>query len=173
MHPEPLRKHHGESEAPAPLPGAARMAPDMRLTVYLVLAARRWRTMLDERLRPLGQSAARMEAMWVIAYAPPRSPQIEIARRIGIEGATLTRMLDMLEAEGMVARLADPQDRRSKHIRLTDAGRAALADILAVAHTLRTEMLDGIAPVAIDGANDFLAMLLTHFDEGFVPPPAA
>jgi len=156
-----------------PVTSEGGLTSDVRLTIYMVLAARRWRSMLDEKLRPLGQSAARMEAMWSIAYTPPLSPQIEIARRIGIEGATLTRMLDTLEAEGLVERQTDPQDRRSKHIRLTDAGKDALADIMAVAHGLRTQMLEGIAPPAIDEANDFLALLLTHFDEGFVAPPAA
>ena len=38
---------------------------EIRLTVALVLAGRRWRSALDEALRPLNQSAARMEAPWL------------------------------------------------------------------------------------------------------------
>lgn len=99
-----------------------RLTSKLRLTIQMVLIARRWRSLLDDHLRPLGQSAARMEAMATIAYAPPSTPQIEIAKSIGIEGATLTRMLDSLEGDGLVERLPDPSDRRTKHIRLTDAG---------------------------------------------------
>lgn len=146
------------------LPARAGFSPSMRLTVQLVLIARRWRSLLDDRLRLIGQSSARMEALWAIAYTPPQSPQIEIARRIGIEGATLTRMLDTLEAEGLVERVPDPSDRRSKHIRITDEGKAVLAEIIAIAGDLRTTLVDGISGPAIDEANDFLADILARLE---------
>ena len=68
-----------------------------------------------------------MEALANIAYFPPDATQVEIANRIGIERATLTRMLDTLEADGLIERLADPADRRTKRIRLTKAGEAGNA----------------------------------------------
>src|SRR6187402_3373280 len=37
--------------------------PDIRLTINLVLVARRWRSLMDDRLRLVGQSSARMEAL--------------------------------------------------------------------------------------------------------------
>jgi MarR family transcriptional regulator for hemolysin len=150
-----------------PLDPEAGLNPSLNLTIQMVLAARRWRSLLDDRLRPIGQSAARMEAMSAIAHAPPHSPQIEIARRIGVEGATLTRMLDSLAADGLVERLADPSDRRTKHLRLTEAGRSALAEISAIAEDLRLRLLEDVDAPTIDQANDFLAMLLTRFDVGF------
>lgn len=144
--------------------------PPLRLTIDMVLAARRWRALLDDRLRPLGQSAARMEAMAVISRSPPGSAQIEIARRIGIEGATFTRMLDALEADALVERRPHPTDRRTKHIRLTAAGEAALAEILAAADRLRTQLLLGIERSEMERANAFLDMLLTRM-EGGLPEP--
>lgn len=152
------------TSASARLTEEARLSPRMRLTVQLVLIARRWRSLLDDRLRLIGQSSARMEALWAIAYTPPQSPQIEIARRIGIEGATLTRMLDTLEAEGLVERVPDPSDRRSKHIRITDEGKAVLEEIVAIADELRTTLVKGIAGSAIDEANDFLAEILGRLE---------
>lgn len=140
--------------------------PPLRLTIDMVLAARRWRALLDDRLRPLGQSAARMEAMAVISRSPPGSAQIEIARRIGIEGATFTRMLDALEADALVERRPHPTDRRTKHIRLTAAGEAALAEILAAADRLRTQLLLGIERSEMERANAFLDMLLTRMEGG-------
>jgi MarR family transcriptional regulator for hemolysin len=145
----------------------AKLNPNLRLTVQMVLIARRWRSLLDERLRPLGHSSARMEAMSTIAYAPPFSQQIELAKRLGVEGATFTRMLDSLEAAGLVERLADPSDRRANRIRLTKTGEAALAEITTLAERLRAHLLEGIAPPAIDGANAFMAKLLARLDEDF------
>jgi len=75
-------------------------------------------------------------------------------------------MLDSLEADGLVERLADPADRRTKHLRLTDAGKAALAEINAIAENLRFRLLAEIDAATIDQANGFLAMLLVRFDEG-------
>jgi len=148
------------------LAGEGRVTPSLRLTIYMVLAARRWRSLLDEHLRPIGQSAARMEAMWAIAYVPPRSPQIEIARLIGIEGATMTRMLDSLETDGLIARRADPADRRSKHIQLTAAGALALQQILDIADALRARLLTGVEENELTEANGFIGMLLDRFETG-------
>lgn len=46
---------------------------------------------------------------------------------------TMTRMLDRLEAKGLVERLPDGEDRRRTRIRLTAAGGAAAAPLVAEA----------------------------------------
>lgn len=140
--------------------------PEIRLTVQLVIAARRWRSLLDERLRQIGQSAARMEALAAIINSPWPSAQVDIAKRLRIEGPTMTRMLDTLEADGLVERLPDPNDRRTKQLRVTPQGEAVLRDIFAVADALRDRLLDGLSDEAIDGLNDQLAMLLARLDAG-------
>lgn len=144
---------------------------DIRLTINLVLVARRWRSLLDERLRAIGQSAARMEAMSAIVNSPSLSAQVDIAKRLRIEGPTMTRMLDTLENDGLVERLPDPTDRRTKQLRLTPAGEAALKDIFAITDELRDRLLDGISADEIDELNGFLTMLTGRLDEG-LPPPA-
>src|SRR5690606_20567903 len=61
---------------------------EIRFTVQLVLVARRWRALLDEKLRPIDQSSARMEAMSAIMNSPGPNSQIDIAKRLRIEGPT-------------------------------------------------------------------------------------
>lgn len=162
------------SRADGSRPGAGTpLPPPLRLTTDIVLAARRWRALLDDRLRALGQSAARMEAMAVISRSPPGSAQIEIARRIGIEGATFTRMLDALEADGMVERRPHPTDRRTKHIRLTPAGQSALAEILELASRLRAQLLTGIDPSQMDRTSALLETLLERMEQGLPDPDGA
>ena len=140
--------------------------PKFRLTVQIVLAARRWRSMLDEILRLIGNSAARMEALSTIDRAPWLSAQVEIANRMGIEKPTLTRMLDMLEAEKLVERLPDPCDRRAKLIRLTPEGETMLAAASQVANDLRAVLLDEFDEEDIVHFNRFAERLLTRFDKG-------
>jgi MarR family transcriptional regulator for hemolysin len=139
---------------------------DIRVTVNLVLVARRWRSLLDERLRAVGQSSARMEALAAIVNSPWPSAQVDIAKRLRIEGPTMTRMLDTLEADGLVERLADPTDRRTKQLRLTPAGEKVLEGIFAIADDLRDRLLDGVEPATMDELNTFLVMLTGRLDAG-------
>lgn len=138
--------------------------PEMLLTISLVLAARRWRSLLDEKLRPINQSAARMETMAAILHSPDLSPQVDIAKRLRIEGPTLTRMLDSLEADGLVQRLPDPSDRRTKQLRLTEEGKAALEEIFGIADDLRTRLLEGFSLKQIEEVNDFCSELVERLD---------
>ena len=53
-----------------------------------------------------------------------RRTQHELARAVGIEGPTLTRHLDGLEAAGLVVRRRHPVDRRAIQVELTARGEA-------------------------------------------------
>ena len=144
---------------------------DIRMTVNLVIVARRWRSLLDDRLRAIGQSSARMEALAAIINSRSLSAQVDIARRLRIEGPTMTRMLDTLEKDGLVERLADPADRRTKQLRLTGAGEKALAAIFEIADEMRDRLLDGLEPEKIEELNALLSGLSARLDAG-LPPPA-
>lgn len=48
--------------------------------------------------------------------------QSELARMVGIKGATLTHHLDRLEHEGLVTRTRSTTDRRAIRVRLTTTG---------------------------------------------------
>ena len=139
---------------------------EIRLTINLVIAARKWRSLTDEKLRLVGQSSARMEALAAICNSPWPSSQIDIAKRLRIEGPTMTRMLDTLEADGLVERIADPADRRSKHLRLTPAGEAELQKIFAIVDELRERLIADVPPEQVDQINAFLMMLTARLDAG-------
>jgi MarR family transcriptional regulator for hemolysin len=143
----------------------AKVDPQWRLMVQMAWAARKWRILLDQRLREIGQNGARMEALANIAYFPPEATQVQIANRIGIERATVTRMLDSLEADGLVERLADASDRRTKRIRLTEAGANALKDIQEIVVDLRATLLNDISSSALDQTNTFLSEMLINLDK--------
>jgi MarR family transcriptional regulator for hemolysin len=164
---KPARKGRGESSYAVYRVGGT--TPEIRFTVQLVLAARRWRSLLDEHLRPIQQSSARMEAMSAILNSPPLSAQVDIAKRLRIEGPTLTRMLDTLEKDGLVERLPDPADRRTNKLRLTPAGERALEEIFEIVDVLRARLLDGASPEMIEQGNEFLGGLLDKLDAGLPP----
>jgi DNA-binding MarR family transcriptional regulator len=60
----------------------------------------------------------------------------ELAERLHVSRATITALLDGLEAEGLVARRPDPADRRARRVALSRAGRARAREI-APTHAAR------------------------------------
>jgi DNA-binding MarR family transcriptional regulator len=61
----------------------------------------------------------------VLAEGEPPS-QLEAAQRLSIDRTTMVALLDELEAKGLVARSADPADRRRNIVVLTPIGRDCL-----------------------------------------------
>jgi MarR family transcriptional regulator for hemolysin len=140
--------------------------PEIRLGVFLVLAGRRWRALIDEHLRPVGQSAARMEALAAIMNSPSVPSQIDIAKRLRIEGPTMTRMIDSLTADGLVERRPAPGDRRTKLLVLTAKGEAVLEQIFAIVDPLRDRLIAGLTPEQVDGVTQFFADIIGKLDRG-------
>lgn len=68
----------------------------------------------------------------------------DLARAAEINPGAMTRLLDRLEARGLLTREADPNDRRALHIHLTDAGRAMWNDIDQCGRRVRERAFRGI-----------------------------
>jgi DNA-binding MarR family transcriptional regulator len=64
----------------------------------------------------------------------------ELAKDMMLSTSAMTNRLDRLEKRGLIARQADPQDRRSLRIVLTEAG-FALIESLVVSHVATEERL--------------------------------
>src|SRR3954452_7306581 len=56
--------------------------------------------------------------------------QRSIAAEVGVEGPTLTHHLNRMEADGLVTRVRDAQNRRVHQVALTDAGREMFHELL-------------------------------------------
>ncbi|MBX9576299.1 MAG: MarR family transcriptional regulator [Caulobacteraceae bacterium] len=57
-------------------------------------------------------------------------PQVELARLLRMSPSSATRLVDALEANGVVRREPHPNDRRINQIVLTSAGKALVEDLL-------------------------------------------
>jgi DNA-binding MarR family transcriptional regulator len=67
----------------------------------------------------------------------------ELAQHMGIEAATLVRLVDRMELEGLLKRCGSKDDRRVKHLQLSAAGKKAVELIRNHAAELRKEILAG------------------------------
>jgi len=109
----------------------------------LAAASRMWRRYLDLRFRDLDLSQAR----WSVLLELSRSEevtQVELARSLGIEAATLVRLLDGLEGAGLVERRPSVADRRAKTLHLTEAACPLIVRMEEISAASRAEILEGI-----------------------------
>lgn len=117
---------------------------DHRFGAEVALLARTWRAELDRRLSHLGLSQARWLVLLHLARQPQAPMQSELAAMVGVECATLARLLDGLEAQQLVRRVTVAEDRRAKRIELLPGTEALIAQIEAIASELRGEILADI-----------------------------
>ena len=68
----------------------------------------------------------------------------DLARAADLNPGAMTRLLDKLEARGLLMRVADPNDRRALHIHLTDAGWAIWRDVDQCGQRVRERALGGM-----------------------------
>jgi MarR family transcriptional regulator for hemolysin len=115
-----------------------------RMTRSLVTAARRWRKLANDRIKPLGQTMARWETLFLVAYNEHDVTQSELARLISVEGPTMVRMLDVLSRDGLIERRQSESDARVTTNRITPKGTAAIAEIMKVTNRLRAQVLEDI-----------------------------
>lgn len=113
---------------------------------------RRWRKLLDERLKDLGVTQARWSTMVNLKQGGEGLTQRELASLMAIENPTLVRLLDSLEEQNLVERRACPHDRRARRLHLTENGRNFMNELSARADQLREEMLEGISDEDIEMA---------------------
>ncbi|MFE5708646.1 MarR family winged helix-turn-helix transcriptional regulator [Rhodococcus koreensis] len=60
----------------------------------------------------------------------PGASQAALAAALGVERPRMVPVIDSLEARGVVRRVVDPDDRRSRRIHLTSEGKATLDQLM-------------------------------------------
>src|SRR5215203_1287315 len=75
--------------------------------------------------------------------------QVAISRRIGIQMASSTSVLDSLERARLIRRLRQAKDRRKINVFLTPAGRALKSPLMAAAVRVNARARRGISPYAM------------------------
>ena len=102
-----------------------------RLGFLMVTLTRQWRRFVEEQLAANGLTDATWTPLLHLRAWGDGVTQKELAERVGLDGSSLVRLLDILESKGWVERRADTADRRSKRIFLTAEGNQAVDQIRA------------------------------------------
>jgi len=116
---------------------------DQRFVALLFNTRNRIRFAMDDRFKPMGITDATWRTLYFLRQDDGVS-QKQLAMTMGIEGPSLVRLLDQLEAKGFIERRTDANDRRSKTIHLTDHAHSLLVDLDKVAKSVRADLMAGI-----------------------------
>ncbi len=103
--------------------------------------ARSWYATLNHRLKPLGLSPSRWRALRFLSRAPEGLTQVDLARMLGIEAPTVTRLVIQLEQDGLVKRRTVVGDARCKTVHLTPKAKKLIVRINAAVSQLRAETI--------------------------------
>lgn len=113
-------------------------------------AARQWRRAADLRLEPFDLTEATWLPLVHIARAPQAPRQKDLAASMSLDGSSVVRLLDNLEAAGLIRRKEGETDRRAKIILLTPRGRAIADKVETVARRIRSDALAGLSDKDIE-----------------------
>ena len=135
-----------------------------KMTRALVVAARRWRKVANDRLRPLEQAMVQWEALYLVAYSGEELNQSQLSRLLGVHGPTMLRMLDSLARRGLIERQQSHEDLRVTINRITPEGRAVITSIMGLTNELRRHVLGGIDEQELGIAAKVLTQMLVALE---------
>lgn len=102
-----------------------------------------WARMARE-LASAGHDLTFSQFMTIKKLATGTASVTDLARAADLNPGAMTRLLDKLEARGLLVRVADPADRRALHIHLTESGTAMWRDIDQCGQRVRERALAGM-----------------------------
>lgn len=125
----------------------------------LLLAGRQWRKIARPAAANHGISEAAAAPLVWIERLGEDVRQNALAEAVGIEGASLVRLLDELQENDLITRVPDPTDRRANSVNLTQEGRRVVAEVDVSLNGLRQEVFAEVSRRDVEAALRVLAAI--------------
>lgn len=157
-------------------PGTSYWYEGDETAVLLLSALRRFRTADGEMRRRMSADmdmnttdlAALRSVIAHEATAEPVTP-LQLARELGISGASTSKLLDRLAASGHLERVPHPRDGRSRIVVATDHAHVQVRERLGDMHRRMLEIAREVPGPAREAAIDFLLAMAEHLETEAVP----
>jgi len=114
---------------------------------------------VDHELEPSGLTNAQWVPLLKL-HMGTACTVAEVARECQLDAGSMTRLLDRLEAKGLVRRLRTSKDRRVVNLELTDEGREAARKIPQVLCQVQNAHLQGFTQAEWGTLKDLLGRIL-------------
>ena len=121
--------------------------PDLKryLGYCFYKAAAHIRGKVDRQLQPFGVVAPQF-GMMIVLETHGSKTQGELGQFMGMDKATMVRMIDGLEAKKFVTRVPSQEDRRANRLEITKTGRLAIVKMDQARQRAETEFLKVLSP---------------------------
>lgn len=134
------------------------LPPRFRFGIRFSLLARRWRRAIDARLAAAGLSDATWVPLIHLQESGGGLTQKDLAARVGIEGSSLVRLLDILSRNGLIERRVDASDGRARLVHLTDLGLQRITEI-------RQELARAEEEMLVDLSDEEISAMLSSLEK--------
>jgi MarR family transcriptional regulator for hemolysin len=131
----------------------------------LPLVTRGWSQLADSVLAEFGVSNSMAWCLIYLDRLGPDARQIDLAQAIGISQPSTVRVLNQLEAAGLVERIPHPDDQRSNRLLFTAKGGELVAKIEARLARLREELFRDVPDADIETMVRLLDLLSGRITE--------
>ena len=99
---------------------------------------------IEARLAEIGLSISKLSVLGHLVAEDGAIPLSRLAGRLSCVKSNVTQLVDRLEADGLVARVPDPSDRRSILASITPEGRDRHAAAAVVLDRTEAELFEGV-----------------------------
>lgn len=134
-----------------------------RFTFSLVSAARKIRKVFDNNLKARGMTLSRSRALFFLSSQTAMN-QSELAIHLNIATASVVRIVDGLEQQGLLLRCPVEGDRRANKLQLTPEGAAQAHEVEAIAQNMRIRALEGISEADLAIGLKVLERMMANLD---------
>jgi DNA-binding MarR family transcriptional regulator len=143
----------------------------MALVGRLLRASRHVERDIEQRLVTFGLNLTEFNILGALRRngSPYRMAPAELSRSLLLTSGGLTKRLDRLEQDGLIARSPDPNDRRSVLVRLTPEGRNLIEEALSDHLGNEAGLVAPLSPEQRDALTSALRTLLMSYEDGFQP----
>jgi DNA-binding MarR family transcriptional regulator len=122
--------------------------------------SRRYTLFFEQRAKELALTLSQCKVLTRLEKNQGVS-QARLAELAEVDPMTMVRILDRMEADGLLERRPDPADRRARCLYLTAKAKPALDQIWRLADTIRAEIFAGVTK----SERDVFMTVLEHLHE--------
>lgn len=116
---------------------------------------------VEREMEPFGLTDAQWKPLLRL-YLRQANTVAELARCCELDAGSMTRLLDRVEAKGLLRRVRSSEDRRVVNIELTPDGLAAAAQIPVILSRVQNNALRGFSETEWRSLQDFLQRIFTN-----------
>ncbi|WGS52159.1 MarR family transcriptional regulator [Paraburkholderia sp. D15] len=128
------------------------------------LISRGYTRIFDARLRQFGFAVGQIPVL-VALKGGNALPQAELARLAKVEQPTMAQLLNRMERDGIVDRIPDPADRRSRLISLTAEAEKRMPKARAIMFAGSDEALSGLSDAEVVQLFDLLQKVNANIEK--------